>query len=428
MPFSTVIESLQTPPEIMLSEERKIDLDTLADEVLLNILSYLCQNELHGTAARVCKKWLRLSRDPSLMKKLTFKDDSFGKTEHLVDMLSNASMLEELKIRCRDDATILVQTVAQFSCKKLGHLQINYCPALTEECTSILAKNCINLKSVNLDGTGTISDLATSNLMQLKLLRKIDLFNCRYVIPEHITAIANNCDYLEEINLGEVTHLNDECISTLLQMRKSTLRSLVLDGEDLNECAFTNLSHCDNLTEFNLSFAENLGSPVLKEISRLKKLKRLRYSRGTKLTKEDFLTAFSGANLSGLISVDFSECVGFEDEGLTAVAKTCNNLEQLTVDWCHDLTDDGIIFLIKNCSQINYLKLIGLYNITDAVLDNLITSLPKLKYLNLIQCPAITDDILHGMSLENLSLDIFDYSGNQVRAREYGTDEVHFSC
>ena len=38
------------------------------------------------------------------------------------------------------------------------------------------------------------------------------------MIPEHITAIANNCDYLEEINLGEVTHLNDECISTQLSV------------------------------------------------------------------------------------------------------------------------------------------------------------------------------------------------------------------
>ena len=425
MSFTTTIEPRNTSTD-EITNLAIVHLNSLPDEVLLNILSCLSHNELHGTAAKVCKKWLQLSRDPSLMKKVALKGDSFGKTEYLLDMLSGAFMLEDLKIRCRDDAAVLVQTVSQYSGKRLVRLQINYCPALTEECTAILARNCLNLKSINLDGTGTNSDLATGNLMQLKMLRNIDLFNCKYVLPEHVIDLATNCDFLEKINLGEVTHLNDDCIEILLQTRKNTLKVLVLDGEHLSEKAFCNLSHCNQLEELNLSFAETLGALVLKEISKLKTLKRLRYSRGKLLTRKDFCAAFSSNSLSGLVHIDFSECIGFDDESIISVANTCSHLEKITVDWCENLTDEGMIFLIRKCQQLHYLKLVGLFNITDAVLCNLIQLLPNLKYLNLIQCPNITDDILHAMCLDNMNLDILDYYGNQVQKSE-DIDELIFS-
>jgi len=424
MPFDTMVEPYEISRDA-ISTNPGIHISSLPDELLLNILSYLSQYELHKMAALVCIKWLQLSRDPTLLKKVTLKGDTFGKTEHLVQILSGASMLEELRIRCRDDAIVLVQTVAQFSGKRLKRLQINYCPGLTEECTFLLAKNCTDLKFVNLDGTGTISDIATGHLTRIISLKNIDLFNCKYVLPEHITNIATNCDFLEQINLGEVTHLNDSCIDMLLQIRKGTLKVLVLDGEDLSDNAFCNLSHCDKLEEFDISFAENLGSLVLKEISKLTKLRRLRYSRGKLLTKKDFCDAFSTKNLSRLLNIDFSECSNFDDESMVCVANTCSELEQVTFDWCEDLTDEGIMFMIKKCKLIHHLKLVGLFKITDSVLANIVQRLPHLVYLNLIQCPNITDEILHSMSLDNIGLDIYDYYGNQVNCETQAVDFPH---
>ena len=388
--------------------------ELLSDEIVLTILSFLNQYELHLTVALVCKKWFQLSRDPALLKRMVLKGDTFGKTEHIVDILSCATLLEDLRIRCRDDAVILLQTVAQFSGRRLQKIQINYCPSLTEECTSLLAKNCTNLKSVNINETGTISEIATSHLTQIRYLQSIDLFNCKYVLPDHVMNIAQNCDSLQKINLGEVTHLNDECIDMLLRLRKGSLKVLVLDGEDLSDNAFSNLSSCDKLEEFDLSFAENLGSRVLNELSHLKKLKRLRYSRGKLLTKHDFIAAFGTKNLSCLTDIDFSECNNFDDEGLVCVSNVCQGLSQVTVDWCEDLTDEGILFMISKCQQLHYLKLVGLFRITDKILDSLIQKLPKLRYLNLVQCPNITDNLLQYLSSENSLLDIFDYYGNQV--------------
>ena len=234
------------------------------------------------------------------------------------------------------------------------------------------------------------------------------------MLPDHVMNIAQNCDSLQKINLGEVTHLNDECIDMLLRLRKGSLKVLVLDGEDLSDNAFSNLSSCDKLEEFDLSFAENLGSRVLNELSHLKKLKRLRYSRGKLLTKHDFIAAFGTKNLSCLTDIDFSECNNFDDEGLVCVSNVCQGLSQVTVDWCEDLTDEGILFMISKCQQLHYLKLVGLFRITDKILDSLIQKLPKLRYLNLVQCPNITDNLLQYLSSENSLLDIFDYYGNQV--------------
>lgn len=421
MPLCTV-EDLQITLDDATLNYNDLRLNSLPDEVLLKILSYLTPQDLHLAAAVVSKKWFYLSRDPSLMKKIILKGDIHGKTEHLVDILTNAIMLEELKIRCRDDAIILVETIAQFSGQHLKRLQVNYCPALTESCTSLLAKNCKNLKTVNIEGSGTISDIATGNLTQLKFLQHIDLFNCKYVLPKHIVDIAKNCDLLESINIGEVTHLDDNCIDALIQHRKRTLRSLILDGEDLTDKAFCNLSLCDKLEQFDLSFAEALGSPVLKEVSKLTQLKKLRYSRGRLLTKNDFCAAFGSKNLSGLINIDFAECTNFDDESIVCLANTCRNLVQMSVDWCEDLTDEGIIYLIRNCQNIENLKLIGLFKVTDAILKDIDRLLPKLKTLNLIQCPNITDQLLHTINSLNPQLDIFDYYGNHIDC-ETLTDE-----
>lgn len=104
-------------------------------------------------------------------------------------------MLEELRIRYRDDANVLAKTVAQFSGTRLKRLHINYCNRITEKFASLLAKNCTDLKFVNHDGTGTRSNIATGYLTRINSLRNIDLFNCRYILPEHITRFATKCDF-----------------------------------------------------------------------------------------------------------------------------------------------------------------------------------------------------------------------------------------
>ena len=153
----------------------------------------------------------------------------------------------------------------------------------------------------------------------------------------------------------------------------------------------------------------------MKEISRLRNLRCLRISRATGLMPDDFCRAFKRENLKDLTDLDVSECVGFEDESLIAVAKRCTNMKKIRVDWCHDLTDEGVKFLIQNCHHLQCLNFVGLFKVTDAILENVPQLLPKLKHLNLTQCPGITDELLMGISLDNLHLDILDYYGNQVQ-------------
>ena len=60
-----------------ISTNTGINVSSLPDEVLLNILSHLSQYKLYKVAALVCIKWLQLSRDPMLPKKVTIKGGKY---------------------------------------------------------------------------------------------------------------------------------------------------------------------------------------------------------------------------------------------------------------------------------------------------------------------------------------------------------------
>ena len=61
----------------------------------------------------------------------------------------------------------------------------------------------------------------TSQLIKLKNLTKLNLFNLRLFDSEHLKALAFNCERLEYLNIEEVTHLSEDSVITLIQARTS---------------------------------------------------------------------------------------------------------------------------------------------------------------------------------------------------------------
>merc|ERR1712126_14604 len=127
---------------------------------------------------------------------------------------------------------------------------------------------------------GTVSDIATSYLTEIKSMEKIELTQCKYLLPQHIKNIAQNCDNLQSVVLCEFKDypLTDESIDKLLCLRKGTLKilCLYLVQTNLSANAFSNLLACNELErlEIIIPSARNLRPIVLNEVSKLTKLKR----------------------------------------------------------------------------------------------------------------------------------------------------------
>jgi len=358
------------------------EFELLSDEMVLHIFSFLNKSELHLNAALVCKKWCRLSRDPTLMNELSINGDYANmriETDRFKDVLSRATQLKDFEIAFRGDMNELLQIVAQVSGTKLEKLTIRLSSFFNDachECASLIERECVNLKSLMIEsklGGSSKFDAAMSHFSKIKSLKAVFLtdLSCdgNYVQPGHIINIAQNCASLEKMTLRiwymkrNMHYYGDtrfeESINTLLRLRKGTLKVLVLDRLDLDDNAFSYLSKCEKLEEFELNCLKYYrpNPLVLTEISKLTTLKRLKYSghhRST--TKDDFQAAFDTNNLSTLIDIDFSRCENFDDDGLISLAKVCKGLTKLKIDGCKKITDEGILYLTSECKQLEYLS------------------------------------------------------------------------
>jgi len=423
---------------------RECEFELLPDEIVLYIFSSLNQYDLRN-AALVCKRWFHVSRD-IFMKEIVIdiveedrqKDryrDRRGKSriwglkmefERIKGILSRATMLKNLTIHnvsenisehIMENVSTLLQVVAQSSGSKLEKLEMSFGDTiifnLTEECTSLLEKNCTNLKSLIIESNyGSSYDDAISTLTNIKSLENIRLsfgFSPS-VLPKHIINIAENCSSLQKIDLHRIKLLNDDCVDTLIRLRKGTLKVLKLKGYHLTDNAFSNLSDCVRLEEFELylwSNTEKIGSQVLTEISKLTTLKKLIYSMDPQSPlatlgdlSNDFIAMFNTNNLSSLTHLDFSGCIDFDDEGLISAVQVCQGLRKLVVDWCKDLTDEGVLFMMSKCKQLRSLSCQYL-GLTDKILDNILQKLPKLMYLFLMGCPNISQHIRNRLNQAN---------------------------
>jgi hypothetical protein len=55
---------------------------------------------------------------------------------------------------------------------------------------------------------------------------------------------VENCQHLKKLNLDDVTEIFDDDVVHIIRNLGSQLITLILDGEDLTDDAFANLSNC----------------------------------------------------------------------------------------------------------------------------------------------------------------------------------------
>ena len=100
-----------------------------ADEIWLKVFQYLPTYFIHNTIAIVCKRFLRLSRDCSLIKeiRITELDQDFA-----YGILRSAKNVTTLTVNHHKDVEFLVSIALQ-CCKNLHNLELINCD-LSDDC------------------------------------------------------------------------------------------------------------------------------------------------------------------------------------------------------------------------------------------------------------------------------------------------------
>lgn len=233
--------------EIIGDDEQETLINSLPDEILTKIFSYLSLKELSCFVRVVCKRWLYVSCTEILWSKLTaedIKDLEEVAPSALVQFVSlNTSSLKYLLLdNCYD---IPIHTLAKMV-PNLRELSLAFCSQVNKLLLQTFSEHCPGITALNLEGCEEIThDCLT--LFSGHIISRLNLSHCNHLTDDSLIFIINTFWNIKDLNLDGVQWISDDAVRLLLENCKETLRYLWLDGENLTDHALTMLGRCNNL-------------------------------------------------------------------------------------------------------------------------------------------------------------------------------------
>ncbi|GFG37267.1 hypothetical protein Cfor_10960 [Coptotermes formosanus] len=349
---------------VITSELRS--LNDFPDEILLKILSHFGPEDLCLIIAKVCERWNALAKDVTLWKTISYKCDQSSDFSCVSQVLTEAPALHSFIIHDREDAAHILEFLFH------GHSDLKRlilkCCHLGEDSTGLLAKIVAvypDLEVLALEGCRPLTFTGYSLIPRLKKLSELNLSHCEGLSGRTVRLIAESCQYLKKFNLDDVTQIFDDDVIHVIKKLGKQLTTLILDGEDLTDTAFSYLNNCARLQELEVSFCEEMTDKGLLEgVGSLQELMSLRLRRGRNLTAQALSTFLDRPAMTSIVHLNLSECSNLDDDGLKGIAKRCIHLRILSVRWCWEVTDVGISMVISHCNQLRVLDFEGLAFIT----------------------------------------------------------------
>ena len=190
-------------------ESEQAMVNALPHEIILKIFSYLNHDELAHKAALVCKKWKEFAYDPIHWTSLHI--ERAMSSYDFVCLLKRVPLLKELYLcgQCVDYEEILF--IVQ-SCPQLQILDLGFVTTLLDTFISAIAENCENLEYLNVEGCSEFSPACIHMLCQegqVPQLKGLNVSHCTKLTDESIIHLANSKKQLEMLNIDGISWLTD---------------------------------------------------------------------------------------------------------------------------------------------------------------------------------------------------------------------------
>lgn len=195
---------------------------------------------------------------------------------------------------------------------------------------------------------------------------KLKLNECTQITDHSVTAFADNCHEILEIDLYRCSQITDMSVSALIK-----------EGKQLRELR---LAQCFRITdEAFLQLPPDQPFEALRILD-LTDCNELQDAGLQKIIQ-------AAPRLRNLV---LAKCRNITDRGVQAITKLGKNLHFLHLGHCANITDHGVSQLVKSCNRIRYIDFSCCAHLTDDSVS-MLASLPKLKRIGLVKCVNITD-------------------------------------
>ncbi|KAL8189071.1 hypothetical protein R6Q57_029332 [Mikania cordata] len=213
----------------------------------------------------------------------------------------------------------------------LVSVKLNFCHKLTSTSLFALIINCLVLEHVEMEHTS---------------LGKEDQDTCMNVLNDaHKKSLS-----IKSLKLGWNSHMSDECLLKIALVCPNLKKLDVSSCSGIASSLGKILKICPEIEHLSIEDCDGVKNIGLKmEPLRLKKLHMAR----------------SGVN----------------DEGLTEIAVSCNELVKLDLEGCQHVTTSAVKFMVKNCLKLREVNLMGCLNLHVFIVDWMVHMRPSLRKL-----------------------------------------------
>lgn len=337
--------SLRANPQV---KHRPSHFDSLTDEVLVRILSYLSSKELMGVA-RVCRRFYFLAWEPELWERISFNEDALDvdralKTTFQLVSRNGVSLVNTVKTISLSGCSRLTDrglAIIARRCHILQELEIQFCPNVTNGGLLDLTSRCKQLNHLDVSGCPMVSavNVASGTTENKHLgIQYLDLSDCPHVDDTSLRLVVESCPQLQYLYLRRCHQISD-----------AALRSIS--------------SYCLMLRELSVSDCPLVSDQGLGELGRL------------------------GPSLRYL---SVAKCDKITDSGVRTLARHCYRLRYLNMRGCEQVSDSAVEWLSRSCTRLRSLD-IGKCDVSDLGLKLLSCNCPNLKKLSVKSCALVTD-------------------------------------
>jgi hypothetical protein len=352
-------------------------METLPDELLLHVFTFVDPHTLLTLVPGVCRRWRRLcGATPGLHMDMSFFDYDMGLFIHRKDA-TGARMMAELARRWRNavgvsfyvGCTDILLAAMTAQCTKLTHFVSAFSGDITDVGVTSLAMHCPRLVSVCFRECDQLTDVGLVTLAEK--CRQLVSVTATYgkIQSSSVTALAKHCPLLTSVNFTNCVRLTDVgALARCTQLTQVGFEncSLVVDAD-----VILLAQHCVKLTNVDFSGCDELTDGAV-----------------VALAKHCPLLAI----------VRFDRCAALTDAGVIVLSAQCARLTVVGLCFCVLLTTTSALALAKNCLLLTSVDFCGCARLTDPAVVAFANH-AQVRRANFTSCDELTNGAVVDMAV-----------------------------
>jgi len=297
-------------------------------------------------------------------------------------------------------------------CKRLTHVDVSRCPAISSEGAALLARSCPDLTYLDFTecyGIDTVVAVARA----CPKLEHVDLTWCYMIGDDSVVELGLRCPSLTYISTHACHRVND--VSVLGRCKSLT-------HVDVSGCmlslghAYDSIERGASDTDFALADADtSLASPDV-TIDVLRVCRNLSYlnASGCGPTVDDAALEKIVESCTSLVHIRLAHCTMISDVGIRSLTRSCTLLTHIEVSSVYDLTDSSFVDLGAQCRHLRHVRAAHCEMVGDDGVSALARGCPMLTHLDMWECTRVSDVGVKVLASECSNVRYVCFRGSEV--------------